>query len=104
VLTGLGFGVSHFSRHSFNGINPEHLREDLDASLAVGSTLDEGRDWFRKHGIRAYEHRMIVMLTRRCYGHKLAGSVVIHTLFQRDVIVIELEYGLDGRLKSISFR
>ena len=106
LLCVCAFGISHFAAHPFGGMGAEHLNADLQAGLPTGSTMDEGRAWFARHGIEPEER------TRPDYDspeweagldaklYTLYARIPSNSLFETADIVVCLEYGSARRLDT----
>ena len=85
--------VSRYTTRPFNGIDVEQLDADLRASLSAGSTVEEGRAWFARHGITPTE-------SERYLDFEQYASVPNSSLLDTAEIDISLRYDSDRRLRS----
>lgn len=87
-------GLVHFAIYPFNGMFAGRLDADLQASLSVGSTMDEGRTWFARQGIEPSETVLGVS------GYLIFATLPNDTLFDTAEVHIRLRYDSQGRLRS----
>jgi hypothetical protein len=94
VVYACGVGVSRYATRQFLGIDAESLDADLRSSLPLGSSMEAGRAWFARHGIEPWEDETVT-------GRSLTARLPNDTVLETGEIRIWLDYGFEGRLKSI---